>query len=87
LQPPFLYENHSLAELTAAVSQERLQHYLGIAGGDAAQALRHYMWNTALSDALYGPLQGLEITLRNKIRDRLVLPGHGELGRASQPLR
>lgn len=71
MQPPFLYENHSLAELAVSVSQERLQRYLGIAGGDVAQALRLYTWNTALSEALYGPLQGLEITLRNKIHDRL----------------
>lgn len=42
-----------------------------IATGDLAQALRMYMWNTALSEALYGPLQGLEITLRNKIHERL----------------
>jgi hypothetical protein len=29
------------------------------------------MWNTALSEALYGPIQGLEITLRNKIHVQL----------------
>ena len=44
---------------------------MGIASGDLAQALRLYMWNTALSESLYGPLQGLEITLRNSIHERL----------------
>jgi hypothetical protein len=44
---------------------------LAFAKGDIAQALRLYMWNTALSEALYGPLQGLEIILRNKIHQRL----------------
>lgn len=29
------------------------------------------MWNTALSEALYGTIQGLEITLRNKMHERL----------------
>jgi hypothetical protein len=28
------------------------------------------MWNTALSESLYGPIQGLEVTLRNKIHRR-----------------
>jgi hypothetical protein len=43
---------------------------MGIAAGDSAQALRLYMWNTALSESLYGPIQGLEVTLRNKIHRR-----------------
>jgi hypothetical protein len=71
LQSPFPYDNHNLPILQSSVSAARLQRYLVIAAGDAAQALRLYMWNTALSEALYGPLQGLEITLRNKIHDRL----------------
>ncbi len=50
----------------------RLQRYMTIASGDTEHALRLYMWNTALSESLYGPLQGLEITLRNKIHERLM---------------
>jgi hypothetical protein len=53
------------------VSAVRLQRYIAIGGGDTAHALRLYMWNTALSESLYGPLQGIEITLRNKIDERL----------------
>jgi hypothetical protein len=55
----------------SCVSPERLQRYETIAAGDAVRALRLYMWNTALSESLYGPIQGLEVTLRNKIHQRL----------------
>jgi hypothetical protein len=71
LQPPFQYDGHNLTILARSVSPARLQRYVTIAGGNTAQALRLYMWNTALSESLYGPLQGLEITLRNKIHERL----------------
>jgi Abi-like protein len=57
--------------LARGVSALRLQRYIAIASGDTSQALRLYMWNTALSESLYGPLQGIEITLRNKIDERL----------------
>jgi hypothetical protein len=53
------------------LSSERLQRYEEIADGDAEHALRLYVWNTALSESLYSPIQGLEVTLRNKIHDRL----------------
>ncbi len=33
--------------------------------------LKLYAWNSALSQALYTPLQGLEVTLRNAISNRL----------------
>jgi hypothetical protein len=72
LQPQFLYDGHNLSVLARSVSTTRLRRYLTIAGGDTAHALRLYMWNTALSESLYGPLQGLEITLRNKIHECLM---------------
>lgn len=71
MQPPFPYDDHNLPLLQSSVSAARLQRYQVIAAGDVAHALRLYMWNTALSESLYGPLQGLEITLRNKINERL----------------
>lgn len=71
MQAPYPYGDHSLEPLRSSVSPARLRRYLAFAQGDTAQALRLYMWNTALSEALYGPLQGLEITLRNKIHQRL----------------
>jgi hypothetical protein len=66
MQPGCPYTPLNLTSLTASISQERLQRYVTMAGRDAAQALRFYMWNMALSEALYGSLQGLEVTLRNK---------------------
>ena len=36
-------------------------------------ALRLYAWNTALSAAFYGPLQTLEITLRNAVNEQLTI--------------
>jgi hypothetical protein len=74
MQSPFLYDDHTLLALRSSISRERLQRYESIAAGDAPQALRLYMWNTALSESLYGPIQGLEVTLRNKIHERLTDP-------------
>ena len=36
-------------------------------GEDDECTLRRVIWNTALSEALYSPLQGLEVALRNSI--------------------
>lgn len=40
------------------------------AGGDLEAAIRLYEHNARLSAALYGPLQGLEVTIRNAINDQ-----------------
>lgn len=53
--------------LEEAFSTERLDRYRAWAGGDTARALDLYALNTRLSEALYPPLQTLEITLRNRI--------------------
>ncbi len=71
MQPLFPYDGRTLQDLVASISEARLRRYLAAAADDVAQALRLYAWNTALSEALYGPIQGLEVTLRNKIHDRL----------------
>ena len=55
----------------ASFSSERLSTYLKAAGGDRKQALQLYTWNTEISAAFYGPLQGLEIALRNAIHQQL----------------
>lgn len=54
-----------LDALQASLSPERFATYLAAASGDRAEALRLYTWNTALSAAFYGPLQGLEVAVRN----------------------
>ena len=50
---------------------QRLSTYVEAARGDRAKALHLYTWNTAISAAFYGPLQGLEIALRNAMHRRL----------------
>lgn len=68
---PFSYTEETLEEIEGALSHERLQPYLDAAGGNRERALRLYLWNTAASAAFYGPLQGLEVVLRNAIHRQL----------------
>ena len=67
----FPYTPANIANLETSHSPERLAPYFALAGGDKEQGLKLYAWNSALSQALYTPLQGLEITLRNAIGNRL----------------
>ncbi len=60
-----------LDALQASLSPERFGTYLAAANGDRAEAMRLYTWNTALSAAFYGPLQGLEVALRNGMHRQL----------------
>ena len=60
-----------LEAVQASLSPERFATYLAAVGGDRAQALRLYTWNTALSSAFYGPLQGLEVAVRNAMHREL----------------
>jgi hypothetical protein len=53
--------------LERSLSRSRLQKYLVIADHDIHLAISHYEKNIRLSEALYTPLQGLEICLRNTI--------------------
>jgi hypothetical protein len=53
--------------LEVALSLERFGRYLAWAGGDRTQALDLYALNIRLSEALYTPLQMLEVALRNRI--------------------
>ena len=45
--------------------------YLRAVQGDREKALHLYTWNTAISAAFYGPLQGLEVALRNAMHRQL----------------
>ena len=67
----FSYTDDLLDELEASLSRERLGTYLDATVGDRKEAIKLYAWNTAISAALYGPLQGLEVTLRNAIHRSL----------------
>lgn len=57
----------ALESLRASLSTERMNKYLGATGGILPDALALYNWNTAVSAAFYGPLQWLDVTLRNSV--------------------
>ena len=67
----FSYTENVLEEIEASLSRERAGTYLEAVGGDRRRAIRLYTWNTAISASFYGPLQGLEVTLRNAMHRRL----------------
>jgi hypothetical protein len=68
---PFPYSQRIIKALETSLSPERLSTYLAAANGDHAAALRLYVWNTEISAAFYGPLQGLEIVVRNAFHREL----------------
>ena len=61
----FQFTPERLAALERSLSRERLSYYLGECAGDLECALRMYELNTRISAAFYGPLQGLEVLIRN----------------------
>jgi len=67
----FPFDDDVLNALEASLSPERMATYIQKAEGDRELALRFYTWNTAISAAFYGPLQGLEIALRNSMHSQL----------------
>ena len=60
-----------LHHLEASFSPEHMGTYLEAAQGDRTKALQLYRWNTAVSAALYAPLQGLELALRHAMHREL----------------
>ncbi|MCA1297167.1 Abi family protein [Stappia indica] len=63
----------SLDELSASLSHDRLATYTNATSGNRVDAMRLYAWNTAVSAAFYGPLQALEVALRNSMTSQLAL--------------
>lgn len=61
-----------LTDLAPAVSRARVQRYQAGAGDDFDIAV-NYLWNMALSEALYCSLNAVEIALRNGIHDTLTV--------------
>jgi len=57
--------------IPALLSLDRHSTYLSATGGDAAQAVRLYSWNVAVSSALWGDFHVLEVTLRNALHEQL----------------
>ena len=61
-----------LSELESSLSPERFSTYLAATDGERGLAVSLYTWNTAISAAFYGPLQALEVALRNSMNRNLV---------------
>ena len=57
----------SYEDIEIALSLERFARYLEWAAGDRTLALELYALNTRISEALYTPLQMLEVALRNRV--------------------
>lgn len=60
-----------IANVVAHLTPERLTRYLAATSGDTKRAIDLYVWNTAISSAFYGPLQTLEVGLRNGLHAAL----------------
>jgi hypothetical protein len=71
MQQSFAYTPEALEKVKQALSEERLGPYLALSGDNLREAVRLYERNTSLSEALYGLLQGLEISLRNSMHRAL----------------
>lgn len=61
-----------LAALERYLTRERLTYYLEQSDGDLSQAIALYELNTRISAKLYGPVQGLEVLVRNAMNEQLV---------------
>jgi len=70
-QVEFQYDDKTLVTIEKFVSTERLAPYIDYARGDRWVAIRLYERNIEISEALYGVIQALEITLRNAIHNLL----------------
>lgn len=68
---PFYYGGNVLGDLEASFSPDRMSTYLNAVQGNREKAFQLYAWNTAVSGAFYGPLQGLEVALRNGMHREL----------------
>jgi hypothetical protein len=75
--PAFEYTPANLSEIETTLSADRLRPYRTSVGGNTELAIRLYEQNTLLAESLYGVLQGLEVSLRNKIHAQLTV-GYGQ---------
>ena len=76
-QAPYLYTKERMQKLLSVVSQDRIMPYYKAIHRTTDQierlksAFKLYERNTSYSEALYPILQGFEISLRNRVHDRL----------------
>lgn len=66
-----IYSAEMQRNLRLGMSDDRFRRYLDACSQNEIAACRLYAWNTAVSGAFYGPLQALEVTLRNAIHEKL----------------
>lgn len=57
--------------LPPIIMADRLGTYLASVGGDPARAVRLYTWNIEVSAAFWGPLQAVEVVLRNALHQQM----------------
>jgi hypothetical protein len=74
----FTYDPTAIDTLVKYISVDRLAAYLALTEAIPERAIRLYERNTQLSEALYGVVQGFEITLRNAIHLSLS-KAHGQM--------
>ena len=67
----YVYSKTAVDALVRSLSATRLETYRRKTDGDKAAAIRLHAYNTAVCAAFYGPLQILEIALRNAIHREL----------------
>lgn len=67
----YSYTDSTIAALLRGLSVERLTRYAELAPDMPSKQLELYAWNTALSESLYTPIQGLEVTARNYFHAKL----------------
>jgi hypothetical protein len=68
---PFVYDRDAQGLLLASLTPDRLTAYMAATKGDVHQALHLYEYNTRISEALFGVIQGLEIAFRNGCHGRI----------------
>ncbi|MCX6975894.1 MAG: Abi family protein [Verrucomicrobia bacterium] len=67
----FNYSEEQISAIEIALSPDRFRTYLLRAGGSRMKAVLVYERNTAISEALYGIMQAVEVCLRNSIHRTL----------------
>ncbi|MGB8352605.1 MAG: hypothetical protein WCD79_01825 [Chthoniobacteraceae bacterium] len=70
-QAQFGYSEEEIVALEAAISASRLRPYLVASDHNRINAIKLYERNVLLSEALYGPLQAVEIVVRNAMHREL----------------
>lgn len=71
MQQPFSCVPHTYHGIESTLSAARLGRFLLAANGDRHLALRYYVWNAELCEALYLPVHLAEVAIRNSIHRAL----------------